>query len=82
MAIPYSPNRNAMSRAAHHAPQNTAQQEPFQELLPSSQEDDSNAFMLTPEIEARLAEAREAYAEGNYISCKNLDELRDFLDHL
>lgn len=38
--------------------------------------------MLTPELQQRIEEAREAYRNGDYVSCRTKDELNSFLKSL
>lgn len=39
-------------------------------------------LMITPELQKRIDEARKAYKEGNYTSCRTKEELESFLDSL
>ena len=39
-------------------------------------------LMLTPELQKRIDEAREAYRAGNVLSVKSKEELHSFLDSL
>lgn len=39
-------------------------------------------LMITPELQKRIDEARKAYKEGNYVSCRTKEELESFLDSL
>ena len=39
-------------------------------------------LMITPELQARIDEARKAYREGNCVACHNKEELKSFLDSL
>lgn len=38
--------------------------------------------MMTPELQQRIDEARQAYREGNVVSCKTKEELNSFLNSL
>ncbi len=39
-------------------------------------------LMISPTLEKRIEEARKAYRDGNYVSCKTKEELDSFLDSL
>ncbi|MCH5246279.1 MAG: hypothetical protein J1E84_07435 [Muribaculaceae bacterium] len=38
--------------------------------------------VISPELERRIEAARRAYMAGDVVSCKNEEELNDFLDSL
>jgi len=39
-------------------------------------------LMITPELQARIEEARKNYREGRYESCRTKEELESFLDSI
>ena len=39
-------------------------------------------LMITPSLERRIEEARKAYRDGDYVSCRTKEELNAFLDSL
>lgn len=39
-------------------------------------------LMITPALQRRIEEARQEYRNGNYVACRNKEELNSFLDSL
>ena len=37
---------------------------------------------ITPELQAKIVQARKNYKKGNYISCRTKEELHSFLESL